>query len=31
MDVKPDYPALLVKELKGTELVVFVDDFHYID
>ncbi len=31
LDVKPDYLALLVKELKGTDLVVFVDDFHYID
>lgn len=31
MDVKPHYLALLVKELKGTDLVVFVDDFHYID
>jgi hypothetical protein len=30
VDVKPDYLSLLVKELKGTGLVVFVDDFHYI-
>lgn len=29
-DVRPDYLALLVRELKGTGLVVFVDDFHYI-
>ena len=29
-DVKPDYLALLVKELKGTNFVVFIDDFHYI-
>jgi len=29
-DVRPDYLALLVKELKGTDFVVFVDDFHYI-
>lgn len=29
-DVRPDYLALLVKELKGTGFVVFVDDFHYI-
>jgi len=30
VDVKPDYLALLVKELRGTEFVVFIDDFHYI-
>lgn len=29
-DVRPDYLALLVTELKGSGLVVFVDDFHYI-
>jgi hypothetical protein len=29
-DTRPDYLTLLVKELKGTDLVVFVDDFHYI-
>jgi hypothetical protein len=29
-DVRPDFLALLVKELKGTPYVVFVDDFHYI-
>jgi hypothetical protein len=26
-----DYVALLVKELGGSEFIVFVDDFHYID
>lgn len=26
-----DYVALLVKELGGTDYIVFVDDFHYID
>ena len=30
-DVKPDYLSLLVRELKGTDLVVFIDDFHYIN
>lgn len=29
-DVRPDYLTLLVKELKGTNFVVFIDDFHYI-
>lgn len=29
-DVKPDYLHLLVKELKGTDFVIFIDDFHYI-
>lgn len=29
-DVRPDYLTLLVKELKGTEFVIFIDDFHYI-
>jgi len=29
-DIKPDYLTLLVKELKGTGFVIFVDDFHYI-
>lgn len=29
-DVRPDYLALLVTELKDSGFVVFVDDFHYI-
>lgn len=29
-DVAPDYLNLLVRELKGTSYVVFIDDFHYI-
>lgn len=29
-DVRPDFLALLIRELKGTSFVVFVDDFHYI-
>lgn len=29
-DVQPDYLSLLVKELKGTKFVIFIDDFHYI-
>lgn len=29
-DVRPDFLALLIHELKGTSFVVFVDDFHYI-
>lgn len=29
-DVRPDFLSLLVKELKGTTFVVFIDDFHYI-
>ena len=29
-DVRPDFLTLLVRELKGTGMVVFIDDFHYI-
>ncbi len=29
-DVAIDYLALLIKELAGTGLVVFIDDFHYV-
>ncbi|MDO8772729.1 MAG: hypothetical protein Q7K57_29310 [Burkholderiaceae bacterium] len=29
-DVRPDFLALLIRELKDTSFVVFVDDFHYI-
>lgn len=29
-DVRPDFLALLIRELKDTPFVVFVDDFHYI-
>ncbi len=30
LDIKPDYLTLLVRELKGTGFIIFVDDFHYI-
>lgn len=29
-DVRPDSLTLLVRELKGSGLVIFIDDFHYI-
>ena len=29
-DVRPDFLALLIRELKDTSFVVFLDDFHYI-
>jgi hypothetical protein len=29
-DYAPDYLQLLIKELGGTDFVVFIDDFHYI-
>lgn len=29
-DVRPDFLTLLVQKLRGTDYVVFIDDFHYI-
>jgi hypothetical protein len=29
-ELAPDYLQLLIKELGGTEFVIFIDDFHYI-